>query len=49
MVLTGGTRGLRLVSVLGVLFAVLGFLLARVWLVVAGCTASPSPRRAGRR
>jgi len=28
MVLTGGTRGLRLVSVLGVIFALLGFLIA---------------------
>lgn len=41
MVLTGGTRGLRLVSVLGVAFALLGFLLA-VFLVIRQIT-HPAP------
>ncbi len=41
MVLTGGTRGLRVVSVLGVLFALLGFLLA-VFVVVRQLT-HPAP------
>jgi polyisoprenyl-phosphate glycosyltransferase len=39
MVLTGGIRGLRLVSVLGALFAVLGFLVA-IWLVYRQLTQS---------
>ena len=39
MVLTGGLRGLRLVSVLGALFALLGFLVA-IWLVYRQLTQS---------
>ena len=41
MVLTGGTRGLRAVSVLGVLFAVLGVILALV--LVARQLTAPAP------
>jgi len=43
LVLTSGTRGLRLVSVLGVTFAVLGFLLA-IWTIIgrlSGDTGQP--------
>jgi glycosyltransferase involved in cell wall biosynthesis len=41
MVLTGGTRGLRMVSILGVLFALMGFLIA-VFLVIRQLT-HPAP------
>ncbi len=49
MVLTGGTRGLRLVSVLGVVFALLGVVLARRTWSSPALVGDPRRSRAGPR